>query len=250
MMIDAHLTKHIQCPKCAKIGKDNGHNNLGVYSDGHMWCFSCHYFVSGNKIEGYKARVARVQKDTQPERPILGIPIDSNSDIPTEASEWLFQYELNNNTLIKHHILWSESREMLIFPYFIQDTLVAWQGRYFGTNPKIGKWHTKGDVEKIVYVLGRKSKTIVLVEDIVSAIKVARIATVSPIFGSHISLLKLKTLGIFYDKIIIWLDPDKQKDAIKFAEKGQLMGLETRVVLSNKDPKEHSMDEIVEYLKC
>lgn len=40
-----------QCPKCASNGADNSGDNLGVYDDGHSYCFSCQYFEKGESME-------------------------------------------------------------------------------------------------------------------------------------------------------------------------------------------------------
>ena len=33
-----------QCPQCRTNNRDNSGDNLARYSDGHGYCFSCHYF--------------------------------------------------------------------------------------------------------------------------------------------------------------------------------------------------------------
>lgn len=37
-----------QCPECASQGRDTSEDNLGVYDDGHSYCFSCEYYHSNN----------------------------------------------------------------------------------------------------------------------------------------------------------------------------------------------------------
>lgn len=242
------LKNHQQCPACKKLGKDNGRNNLGVYSDGHHYCFSCGYFHPGNQIKNFVQSNRQMDVNAQPSNYNICLPTDSNIRIPSKATQWLFQYGLDKNALIKYNIMWSESRQFLLFPYFIEGRLVAWQGRYFGLDPAIGKWHTKGNVEKIHYTIGLPSTSIVLVEDIISAIKVSRVCLSSPLFGSVISNHKFTLLRKYYDTIYIWLDPDKTKQAINFGYKGGLFGLDCRVIVSGKDPKEYSTEEIEKYL--
>lgn len=248
--MESFIVKHIQCPQCRKEGRDNGHDNLGVYSDGHQFCFSCGYFVPTDKCKTYMARYSGVQTPIQRERDVLRLPTDCDAGIPRKATDWFFQYGFDNNALTRYNILWSEHRQFLVFPYFIDGELVAWQGRYFGEDKKIGKWHTKGKVEEIIYTLGPKSKSLVLVEDIVSAMKLSRIIQSSPLFGSVISLKRLTMLRHFYDTLYIWLDPDKQKEAIQFAQRGRLFGFDCHVILSDKDPKEHTTEELEQYINA
>lgn len=40
------LIRKEQCPECAKLGRDTSQDNLGVFDDGHSYCFSCEYYRS------------------------------------------------------------------------------------------------------------------------------------------------------------------------------------------------------------
>lgn len=248
-MNDTYLIKHERCPACAKLGNDNGHDNLGIYSDGHQWCFRCGYHVSGNRIASYKAKHSGVQGTTQPEWNGIRLPFDCDPAIPSQAIQWLKQYEFTNATITKHNILWSESRQFLVFPYFIMGELVGWQGRYFGPD-KIGKWNTNGKPESYIYTLGPTSKRIILSESIISAIKISRFECSSPLFGSVISNSRLIRLANFYTDVVIWLDPDKQREAIKFAQKAKLFGMDSHVILSDMKPKDYTYTQIEEMLNA
>jgi len=176
------------------------------------------------------------------------LPYDCTINIPRHALAWLEQYKLSINTIKKHNILWSDSKESLIFPYFIEGELVAWQMRYFG-DKGYPKWITKGKIEEIIYTIGNiPLGTLVLVEDIVSAIKVSQVEQCSPLFGSVITTKRLVRLSPFYNTLIIWLDYDKRKESIKFAEKARLLGFNVYNVVTEKDPKEYSYEEIRQYL--
>jgi len=241
-MTDSYIIRHEQCPECRKQGRDNGKDNLGVYSDGHMYCYSCGYYVPGSAITKYKSakRVPEVKQ--------LVLPYDVTPVIRPDALEWFYSYGLDQNAVTKHTLLWSPSREMLIFPYFIDGVLVGWQGRLFGEDKAKRKWFTQGDVDNIIYILGRQNKEIVLVESIVSAIKVSRVAQVCPIMGSHISNNRLLRLNRFHDTIILWLDPDKRKECIKIADRAQLLGMTTKIIYSDMKPKDYTIDEIERYI--
>jgi len=216
----------------------------------HHYCFSCGYHLPSNRIIQYQTRnkVVSSTEDVKQPREILTLPSDSDRIISPIAKRWLAQYDCNEHTLAKHTILWSDYKQMLIFPYFITGELVGWQGRYFGLDEKHPKWYTKGKVDQFIYTLGKPSDTIVLVEDIVSAIVVSRQQMVSPIFGSVISFKRFLALSHFHSQVIIWLDPDKQKESLSYARKGRLLGLDCKVILSTKDPKEHTQEEIRHYL--
>jgi hypothetical protein len=239
----SHHLHNTTCPKCKQEGKDNGNDNLAVYSDGHVWCWSCGYYASGSRTKAFSIRNQQPKESIRPQQHSIRLPSDCDTGIPRQAIRWIENYALTKNTLMKHNVLWSESWQRLIFPYYIEGNLEAWQGRYFGTEKDV-KWFSQGKLNDIIYTLGEKSNSLVLVEDIVSAIKVSAIKQCSPIFGSVISNNRLLRLKNFYDTLYIWLDPDKRKESLQFANKARLFGFTCYTIFSDKDPKETSMEEI------
>jgi uncharacterized radical SAM superfamily Fe-S cluster-containing enzyme len=70
-----------------------------------------------------------------------------------------------------------------------------------------------------------------------------------PLFGSHINTKRLLTIKRFYDmEIVIWLDHDKAKESVKYAKQARDIGLKARNVISEKDPKYYSEQEILDKL--
>ena len=235
MTRNSEFIKHKPCPNCGS--KDN----LAEYTD-HDYCFGCG-FTSKSK--------PRIRTTDDKTRPVsIALPDDCEPYIPAIASDWMNQYGITQNELIANRVLYSESRTLLVFPYFAShNQLLGWQGRYFGTNPKHPKWFTKGYIKDFIHILNldkaRKSGTIVYVEDIVSAIKVGRVYGSVPVFGSFINRthsIRLGKLGI--TKFLCWLDPDKFRESHKFAREINDMGYKAYVVESDKDPKDYSTDNI------
>ena len=236
-----------RCPECARQGKDTSHDNLVGYSDGHKYCYGCGYYEAGDRVGSFKHSL---ETKNESDRTDTRLPrdVESYSHAPKRAREWLESFRLNPNQVISANLMWSESRQRLIFPYFINGNLIAWQGRWFGDG-SAPKWYTDGKIDQHLYILGPNQGTIVLTEDIVSAIRCSRFCAASPIFGSVISGQRFKMLRQSCDKVVIWLDPDKKKEAVIFARMAGVFGLECDVILSEKDPKEYSDEEIQEYLK-
>ena len=173
-MRTSEFIRHKPCPNCGSRDK------LAEYTD-HSYCFGCGYTI--------KAKVKTKPAYKPPA--LTAIPDDCEPYIPAKASDWLQQYQLTANELIFNKVMWSESRDLLVFPYFGQyNELLGWQGRYFGDNPKHPKWFTKGNVKDFIHIIGLdktyKNSTIVYVEDIISAIKVGRVYGCVPIFGSFV----------------------------------------------------------------
>lgn len=89
---------------------------------------------------------------------------------------------------------------------------------------------------------------LVIVEDPVSAIKIARISDSMPLLGSNLPVSKLNALKGLYSSLILWLDHDKGINAYKIAEKARLIGFNIRVILTKEDPKCYSTQEIKKLL--
>jgi hypothetical protein len=236
----SHVVKHTQCPECAKHGRDRSSDNLAVYSDGGKFCFSCGYFETGNGF-------SRLREDHQRSAEEITIPSDCTPANGGRAREFLSRYGITEFDIAINNILWSEYWQRIIFPYIIDDQLVAWQGRYLGTEKK-AKWFTKGKIDEVSYTVGNPNgKSLVLVEDILSAIKISHSPSYlsMPLFGSHISQRRLLTIKRFYGmEVIIWLDNDKKMESVKFVNSARQLGLIARTVITEKDPKEYSRQEI------
>lgn len=93
----------------------------------------------------------------------------------------------------------------------------------------------------------KETRTLVIVEDIVSAIKVSRHYGALPLFGSHVThdIVNKIAKSKHIDKVIVWLDDDKVMQSRVYSRKLTLL-LPTISVWTEKDPKDYSDDEIVE----
>lgn len=241
----SHLLYKTRCPKCAESGRDRSGDNLGIYSDGHSFCYSCGY-TTGATVSG------KLNKQTKQHKELQALPEDTATWLSPEAMEWLHKYF--NNTADFPICYWSESERKLIFPIMDKQMthMLAWQYRYLGTNPSHPKWVGYGITEELLYLQKRGARCtgrIVLVEDILSTHKVGHISPTLCLFGSHISLKRLVALKLLgYTEIVIWLDWDKRDYAIKAAQLAQSIGLKARVIHTQLDPKEFSYEQIKNHL--
>ena len=231
---ESYVISKEQCPKCRELGNDRSGDNLAVYSDGHKYCFKCGH-LDGRKSLTYN----HIRREAT-----VALPADVDSQLPLQAKDWLKQYSLARLDIQQHHIMWSEKWSRIIFPYFDDTGLIAWQGRYVGTDKTKAKWFSQGKIHEIIHPIKVVKREAILVEDIVSAIKVSHFCGVIPIFGSTVSqqhMLRIKTL---VDRVWYWLDPDMRTKSVSMAFKSTLLGLEASSIFSDKDPKEHTNDDI------
>lgn len=235
-----------RCPECAKKGKDKHHDNLVTYTDGHSYCFSCGYRSGGTRTQKLNARFATTTQPTE----FHNLPFDSVSQIPKEQELWLSQYEITPFEQQRNKLLWSPTQRLLLFPIYQDGQLRGHIGRNFGNQSK-NKWDICGTIKDQLYVLtcGRPNNALVFVEDLISAIKVSRFNDCCPIFQATLTnkhFLQAQAKG--YRSIIVWLDPDKQKEAMFYATKAKVFGLKAFLIYSDVDPKECSNDYIKEKL--
>jgi len=96
-----------------------------------------------------------------------------------------------------------------------------------------------------------KSDTIILTEDILSAIKVSRNQLVcsAPLLGSSLASNFEEELVNSYKSVYVWLDRDKAKTAVKIKNRLKGLGLDSKVIITNLDPKEYNNKEIEQWLK-
>lgn len=256
-MDTSYVVSKGRCPQCARQGKDQSKDNLAVYSDGHSYCYSCGYHSGLGVVGRFRQRSSSTGTVDKRESRIY-LPEDCDVHYPTRALDWVEQYEITKVDLLNHNTLWSESTQRLIFPVFGDTGLLAYQGRYFGPEAPIGvkpypKWYGKGDLVTTFNILGsRSSNRLILTEDIISAIKCSRFDMAMPLYGCHVGVTRFKRLySLFKDQVevCVYLDPDKRTTAIVEARRGALCGLKTKVVYSERDPKEHSYAELKEILK-
>jgi Zn ribbon nucleic-acid-binding protein len=238
----SRFIQHEPCPKCGS------RDNVGVWEDGHKYCFGCGYYYNGNR--SLQDRVKSMKKTEVSQ---VSLPPDCDTYIPATPSEWLSSFGITKQEIIDNRILWSEHRNYLCFPYFGEDNqLVAYQARYFGKSKDHPKWITYGKINeyiKIFNLTDAREKGILLVEDIISAIKIGRQYPVSPLFGSFVDWGALARYWRYTGKIILWLDSDKYKDARKFEARASLLGFDARVIFTEKDPKCYSDTDINKYIE-
>ena len=245
--MSSRVIKKERCPKCAELGKDRKGDNLVSYDDGHSYCFGCGYTLnsSSRKLSNF------INTNSQP-APIkhkVFLPSDCVFEYPDVVLDWVGQYELSMGTLLRNRVMWSPSKERLIFPIIGgEDDFIAYAGRNFNLSDGKPKWVAYGDLKNTYHIMGNQLKApLVICEDIVSALKLSSIAQSMPLFGNNIGierwkrLFKLMPRGSQY---VIWLDPDMRTKAVEESALGSSIGLKIRTILSDKDPKEHPYDEI------
>lgn len=177
----------------------------------------------------------------------LTMPIEA---VPANVEEELLaRYELSPLDTQEEGFGYISSTNSLAMP--IRDVLgrsVGYVTKYLGTDKARLKYMVYFDLEPPKYAVSSRSlvssnKTCVLVEDVLSSVKVAKLVPSVALLGTFLSEASLMELLTLYDRFIIMLDPGAEKNAYRIYNKYKLVApMELRFV--NKDPKEMSYDEL------
>lgn len=222
--------KHEACPNCRALGKDRTGNNLARYTNGSAHCFSCRYWEPPT---GYIPKSEKAKE-------IVAPPNDLCSHFNGDNLRWLKKYLTDFE--IMDHFKYSPSMKRHVYKY-----ADYWEAR--SVDPAHVKDKCISHGVKPYNLLG-KGDTIVVVEDIVSAIKVSRVARSLPLFGAYLSPdFMVRLVKERPKQIVIWLDEDKWDSAMQYAAKINTLAPIARAVKTRYDPKDHTDFGIKEVLK-
>lgn len=224
--------KHIPCPKC------KSRDNCGEYTD-HWFCFGCKWYKPKNDINSIRDRVFSSKSSELP----LPVNLNLSEVIPNKAMKWLLQYGITLQEIEDFNIKWEQDKELLI----LISNHKFYQGRCFG-NQKV-KYLSYGQKELTYYGYSDK---LVCVEDVLSAIKIARLSPdycAAPLLGCSLQSDWVQQISGKFKEVILWLDRDKAKEAIKIIKDLRQRGINSRVVITPLDPKEYNKGELFEWLK-
>lgn len=185
-----------------------------------------------------------------------------NDSLSSAATEWLYRYDISDDEIELFSIRSNDTQVMLpIRNYHGQD--MGFQIRNLcSDNPSCPKYITryKGTDESLPTYTGAwfrrslEARVLVIVEDILSAIKCSRPLVSDPCISCDaLALLSspkelprsLLSLPLKYDMIWVWLDADKSRYAINYCNTfRRVMGLRSSPVYTDLDPKEYTTEEI------
>lgn len=250
-----------ECSNCEGEGNQNGVQISRVSDGWTWWCYRCQlkgkFFDIGGSPSDTLARLKRVRKMISKKyQKSVQLPDDFVKEVPDKFLQWLWGYELDGNDVIDNNMGFSEMWNRLIIPVYISGIygntpddgrMVAWTGRTLAkVTPENPKWHTVREygVKYIYFSLLRPdTDIIVLVEDVISAIKIWKAGY------NAIALLTTYVpnelyLGLKKYNIKVWLDPDAVGKSMGFVSKFSAMGHTAKHLAYFKDPKDCPIKEI------
>lgn len=251
----ARFLKHIGCDRCGSS------DAKAMYDDGSSFCFSCRS-VNSAKISPYVSALLE-QQTHEVSSNHIALPSDATTNYSKEAVDWCAKYGISVEQMLQNDMVFSAYRSQLLFTWYDENKkLLAYQARNLNPVSKGKRYYTCGDVNELLPIYHCRfnlpgtinSRRLVLVEDCLSAIKVSYtegLGTSSmPLLGSGISRQKLSRLRPFYDVLDVFLDPDMWHKSLGIVKQAQLLGFQARPIQGDRDPKEHSYQELKDLLEC
>lgn len=236
--------------KCSLgCGSDNSqlisHNEHG-YS---RWCFRC---SDKPDFVGHGLRRIELIERHKKERAIkreakVVLPSDYTQEIPPRAAIWFYKYGISAELAAEYGIGYTPELDRIVLPVFEDDELVAVQMRAVDPWRKPKYLNPAGPkVSSAVFQSAPATGVTVVVEDILSAIKIGKVAHATSILGTNMTDARALKIASRNHTAVIWLDGDKAglKGFVPAERQLSMLGMTVRRVKTTDDPKTYSLEEI------
>lgn len=176
------------------------------------------------------------------------LPSDFTLDIPIPGVLWVSKGGLHVDHVRRLGWGWSEKHQRVIMPVYDGDKLVAVQARavHSWMKPKYLSQMWSGP--RAVFKAGdRHTGTLVLTEDMLSAARVSKVTDAWSLLGTNLMPAVIQRLAdTGYTGIRLWLDDDEagHNARKKIMRTLGAVGIEVTAIVSDRDPKHHSLQEI------
>lgn len=203
------------CPEC------NARRGLATYPNG-QWCHACHTKFNS------KSLVSRVRLVSNT------INLNNLEEASLKNCPWLLQYHITSEYIKTFNICYDRYYNRIVFLF--NNNKSAWSR---SLNPKDkNKWLFLG--EKSLYYIYTfwPISDILLVEDIVSAIRISKYKNVLALGGTNFHSNNIQNHLLKAQKLIIWLDGDVAgKLATEKIYRHYKSFKEIKIINTLKDPK-------------
>lgn len=235
------------CPDCG------GKNTFTANKSGGAVLYNC--YKLGCKISGVhtvgmtaadiQARMQEVEQDKpKPKVEAMELPeyvTRSNSPIgSSKLNAFRDKWDLHDQGL-----MYDIKDRRAVFPIFINGVMIDAVGRALaGAEPKWLRYTGKAN-----YFIAGIGETVVVVEDVISAITVAKLGfTGMAILGTSLSVAHMEQLGN-YSQVIVALDPDAAHKTLRFRQEIEAWTGVGTIALRLDDDIKYRVESDIEQLK-
>ena len=216
-----------------------------------MRCHENVFMPFGQRSFAELMKLRRVERAQAAELTTVRLPFDFTLNIPPIGMLWLLKASITPYRAAQLNIGWSEHYQRVFLPIYKGNKLIYFQARAVHSYQEVKYINPKVDRSNIGYWVipkGADKSRITITEDILSAIRVGYHVPAMSALGTKLSVGLANQLSE-YDHVTTWLDPD-EAGITGARDMRKLMGLTTPTsnIVSDKDPKDYSDEEILHYL--
>lgn len=220
------------------------------------FCFRCNEGAVERKqptlSDMVEARRRTAQDASLSHATALPVPtVTSPREWPREARLWLYRAGLHDRKIMELGFYYHPTTQRVVLPVVEDGRVTYWQARAVmpGQAPKY--INPRVDREAVLPRYGEGSM-VVLTEDILSAARVGEVTEAWSLMGTAMKAPVLARLSMEDRPVAVWLDPDSagREGAAKVLRSLRSLGLRCFNVVSTKDPKLLSKQEILECLSA
>ena len=233
------IRAHLPCDDCGS------RDALAEYEK-NTYCFSCGVSKKKGNVKHFFAR------DTKPK--VMGkvvLPKNTGQTMPSEAQKLLLKGGITDDIALEYGIfhvanatLWTTQnkpiyvKNRLIFPCYSDNKDLVWYQARAVDKADQPKYYTVGNKDYL-FKAGEDGDTVVITEDMLSAIKVGHHTRAISLQGTSINKQNLVDISQKYTNIIVWLDGDKPglDAARKIIKQFQLVASNVQQIITGRDPK-------------
>ena len=253
-----HKTR-VDCPECGENTNTNAMMVSHSSKSYNGFCFACDhkpFEMKGKQTLEELTELKRINNESlqRTEGARCELPEDFTTTIPLEGRLWLYSNGITEKLKTKYNIGYSERLRRVVMPvYDTEDNLIWFQCRALLKGQKPKYMQPSGDKGSVVFKSTTNKNsgtegTIVVVEDIMSAIRVGELASTISLLGTKADTSQINTLSR-YSTVITWLDSDKAgRNGSKTIRQAVGLLTNTKDIVTELDPKSYSKQQIEKIL--
>lgn len=247
------VAKGLRTGEKARIYHCSNSKSMVVSASRKYWsgyCFRCKTRVVERKTQLSPNELSKILERQEQFTQEVKIPSDSTNDLPLQERLWLYKAGLYHpEDWERYGIQYSPSLKRVVIPvYGTGGELLAVVAR--SCNPEVRPKYLTSQIGNPIFRVG-KGDTLVVVEDLLSAIRVGKFTTSCAVLGTHLTD-ELVLTALQYPLILLWFDGDPAgREADKnFGDRLRSYGVRVLSIRTSKDPKEYCDDEIASILSA
>lgn len=235
-----------------------GQDNSQIISHGQRG-FSRHCFRCGSSefVPHGIRKISEIVAIRQARGELVDIelPDEYTTDVPVQLAVWYFKYGISDDLAKKYGIGYDPSSHRIILPVWEDGILTAYNARATieGQFPKYINQEGGAVGSALFYadLSFPESKSTVLTEDYLSAVKISTVHHATSMLGTTLTDARAVKLANKFDTVYIWLDSDKagMNGALKAARKLRMLGVNVERIQTENDPKTYSREYIENILR-